>query len=97
MARRAWSPHLSALTWLGHILAAWDSTRRIILANVAMAALSCNPSEQSQRATPVLHFIAASFWANPRPDGLLHLGAAYRGATDLTAHAILTERAVLSK
>ncbi len=88
---------ISAASWLGHILAAWDSPRRIIVANAAMAALSCNPTAQSRRAGPVLHFIAASFWANPRPDGLLHLGGANRGATDLTTHAIITARAVINK
>jgi hypothetical protein len=52
---------------------------------------------RSRRAGAVLRFIEASFWANPRPDGRLHLDGAYSGAPDLTAHAVLTARAVLNK
>ncbi len=82
---------------VGSYLAAWDSPRRILVADMAMTALSYNSTAQSRRAGPVLHFIAASFWANPRPDGMLHLGGAYRGASGLTTHAILTARAVHNK
>ena len=62
-----------------------------------MEALTYSPLVQSRRAGPVLHFIAALFWANPRTDGLVHLDGAYRGATDLTTHAILTARAASNK
>ncbi len=52
---------------------------------------------RARQAGPVLHFIEATFWANPRPDGRLHLGDAYREATDLTTQAILTSRTAVSK
>ena len=89
--------HIAASSWLDHILAAWESPRRIFVATQVLAVLSHNTTARSRRAGPVLHFIAASFWADPRPDGRLHLAGAYRGASDLTTHAILTARAVLNK
>jgi hypothetical protein len=85
---------ISDSTWLGHILALWASPRRIDIAVQALTYLSCDTTARSRRVGPVLHFIAASYWANPRPDGRLHLGDAYRHATDLTTHAILTSRVV---
>ena len=86
-----------ASTWLGHIAALWDSPQRILVANQVLECLSRDTAAQARRAIPVLRFIETSFWTDPRSDGRLHLIGAYRGASDLTTHAILTERAATNK
>jgi len=88
---------ITAITWLGHIAALWDSPERSAVANMVLASLSHTISAQARCPLPVLRFIEASYWADPRQDGQLRLFAAYRGASDLTTHAILTECAAISK
>jgi hypothetical protein len=86
---------ISAHVWLGHISALWESPRRIHIAGQVLAFLSGDTTARSRRAGPVLHFIAAAFWTNLRLDGRIYLGDAYRTATDLTTHALLSSRATI--
>ena len=74
-----------------------SSPQRIVVATQVLVCLSRDPAAQARRAIPVLRFIETSLWTDPRSDGRLYLIGAYRGASDVTTHAILTERAATNK
>ena len=52
---------------------------RVVVATLALNAISGDSRDHARRVSPVLRFIDAACWAGPFSDGRLHLAAAYAG------------------